>query len=231
MARPLAALFTARSRWFDLGVFAPVWSWSARSTFDGGPGRRHDVRGAAAQHPADRGDREVPDGPGQRRGRHRGRLRLEHPDVPAVHAGPARGAGDLVARACWSPRSPPTSGHGEDLQRRRRDRRRRGGRCRAPTRPRRRRRSGGPSSCSRWRSPRRPTSPPTSCCPRSRWRSRPRPRCANHLVQRGTLIAVACFVPFDSLGYLGAVLYRDHAGGRCCCSACRWPPCWSPPGR
>jgi diguanylate cyclase (GGDEF)-like protein len=29
-----------------------------------------------------------------------------------------------------------------------------------------------------------------------------------HLLQRGTLIAVACFVPFDSLGYLGAVLVR-----------------------
>jgi len=29
-----------------------------------------------------------------------------------------------------------------------------------------------------------------------------------HLVQRGTLIAIACFVPFDSLGYLGAVVSR-----------------------
>jgi diguanylate cyclase (GGDEF)-like protein len=29
-----------------------------------------------------------------------------------------------------------------------------------------------------------------------------------HLVQRGTLVAVACFVPFDSLGYLGAVVDR-----------------------
>ena len=27
-----------------------------------------------------------------------------------------------------------------------------------------------------------------------------------HLSQRGTLVAVACFVPFDSLGYLGAVV-------------------------
>src|SRR4051794_18297570 len=30
----------------------------------------------------------------------------------------------------------------------------------------------------------------------------------SHLVQAGTLFAVACFVPFDSLGYLGAVLVR-----------------------
>ncbi len=29
-----------------------------------------------------------------------------------------------------------------------------------------------------------------------------------HLLQRGTLIAIACFVPFDSLGYLGAVVVR-----------------------
>ncbi len=29
-----------------------------------------------------------------------------------------------------------------------------------------------------------------------------------HLIQRNTLIAVACFVPFDSLGYLGAVIVR-----------------------
>ena len=27
-----------------------------------------------------------------------------------------------------------------------------------------------------------------------------------HLIQRGTLVAIACFVPFDSLGYLGAVV-------------------------
>jgi len=30
-----------------------------------------------------------------------------------------------------------------------------------------------------------------------------------HLLQRGTLVAVACFVPFDSLGYLGAVIARS----------------------
>jgi diguanylate cyclase (GGDEF)-like protein len=29
-----------------------------------------------------------------------------------------------------------------------------------------------------------------------------------HLMQRGTVFAIACFVPFDSLGYLGAVLVR-----------------------
>ncbi len=29
------------------------------------------------------------------------------------------------------------------------------------------------------------------------------------LLQRGTLVAIACFVPFDSLGYLAAVLVRD----------------------
>ncbi|MEP6817277.1 MAG: EAL domain-containing protein [Marmoricola sp.] len=29
-----------------------------------------------------------------------------------------------------------------------------------------------------------------------------------HLLQGGTLIAIACFVPFDSLGYLGAVIVR-----------------------
>ena len=32
---------------------------------------------------------------------------------------------------------------------------------------------------------------------------------AGHLVQRGTLLAVACFVPFDSLGYLGAIVVRS----------------------
>ncbi len=31
-----------------------------------------------------------------------------------------------------------------------------------------------------------------------------------HLAQRGTLVAVACFVPFDSLGYLGAVVVRSN---------------------
>ncbi len=30
-----------------------------------------------------------------------------------------------------------------------------------------------------------------------------------HLVQRGTLLAVGCFVPFDTLGYLGAVVHRS----------------------
>ncbi len=33
---------------------------------------------------------------------------------------------------------------------------------------------------------------------------------AGHLVQRGTLVAVACFVPFDLLGYLGAVIARGN---------------------
>ncbi len=33
----------------------------------------------------------------------------------------------------------------------------------------------------------------------------------DQLVQRGTLVAIACFVPFDSLGYLGAVISRDSA--------------------
>jgi diguanylate cyclase (GGDEF)-like protein len=32
---------------------------------------------------------------------------------------------------------------------------------------------------------------------------------SGHLVQRGTLVAVACFVPFDLLGYLGAVVGRN----------------------
>ncbi len=32
---------------------------------------------------------------------------------------------------------------------------------------------------------------------------------SGHLVQRGTLVAIACFVPFDLLGYLGAVVARD----------------------
>ena len=31
----------------------------------------------------------------------------------------------------------------------------------------------------------------------------------SHLAQRGTLVAIACFVPFDSLGYLGAVVGRS----------------------
>jgi diguanylate cyclase (GGDEF)-like protein len=33
-----------------------------------------------------------------------------------------------------------------------------------------------------------------------------------HLWQRGTLLAVACFVPFDTLGYLGAVVHRLAPG-------------------
>ncbi|HEX5561013.1 MAG TPA: EAL domain-containing protein [Nocardioidaceae bacterium] len=32
---------------------------------------------------------------------------------------------------------------------------------------------------------------------------------AGHLAQRGTVIAVACFVPFDCLGYLGAVILNE----------------------
>jgi diguanylate cyclase (GGDEF)-like protein len=32
-----------------------------------------------------------------------------------------------------------------------------------------------------------------------------------HLLQRGTLIAIACFVPFDTLGYLGAVVVHRTA--------------------
>jgi len=36
-------------------------------------------------------------------------------------------------------------------------------------------------------------------------------RVTQHLLQPGSLTAIACFVPFDSLGYLGAVIYRaDH---------------------
>jgi diguanylate cyclase (GGDEF)-like protein len=31
-----------------------------------------------------------------------------------------------------------------------------------------------------------------------------------HVLQRGTLIAIACFVPFDSMGYLGAVMVRAN---------------------
>jgi diguanylate cyclase (GGDEF)-like protein len=31
------------------------------------------------------------------------------------------------------------------------------------------------------------------------------------ILQRGTLVAIACFVPFDLLGYLGAVVFRDSA--------------------
>ena len=87
MARRLAALLASRSSWFDLGVFAGrCWSWSSGPTFSVVAGRH--PRCPAWQllsDPADRGDREVPDGPRQRRGRHRGRLRLQHPDVPAVH--------------------------------------------------------------------------------------------------------------------------------------------------
>lgn len=30
------------------------------------------------------------------------------------------------------------------------------------------------------------------------------------LLDSGTLFAIGCFVPFDTLGYLGAVVYRDH---------------------
>ena len=33
-----------------------------------------------------------------------------------------------------------------------------------------------------------------------------------HLVQPGTWLAVACFVPFDLLGYLAAVVHRDSPG-------------------
>ncbi|RLV50840.1 EAL domain-containing protein [Nocardioides mangrovicus] len=34
---------------------------------------------------------------------------------------------------------------------------------------------------------------------------------SSQLLQRGTIVAVACFVPFDSLGYLGAVLVRSSS--------------------
>src|SRR3954469_2313158 len=34
----------------------------------------------------------------------------------------------------------------------------------------------------------------------------------SHLVQPGTWLAVACFVPFDLLGYLAAVVHRDSPG-------------------
>lgn len=33
-----------------------------------------------------------------------------------------------------------------------------------------------------------------------------------HLLQRGTLLAVGCFVPFDTLGYLGVVVHRATPG-------------------
>ena len=42
-----------------------------------------------------------------------------------------------------------------------------------------------------------------------------------HLVQRGTLFAIACFVPFDSLGYLGAVVAASWTGTSSCCSPSR----------
>ena len=55
---------------------------------------------------------------------------------------------------------------------------------------------------------------------------------AGHLVQRGTLLAIACFVPFDSLGYLGAVIDRArHVVDAAAVRGARWPPCWSPPAR
>ena len=50
--------------------------------------------------------------------------------------------------------------------------------------------------------------PWTSCCPRSRWRSRPRAD-PHAPAAAGQLLAVACFVPFDLLGYLGAVVLRS----------------------
>ena len=44
MARPLAALFASRSRWFDLGVFAVGLLLVVWSTVTAGPGRLDDVR-------------------------------------------------------------------------------------------------------------------------------------------------------------------------------------------
>jgi len=37
-----------------------------------------------------------------------------------------------------------------------------------------------------------------------------RTKIREHVLQRGTLIAIACFVPFDSIGYLGAIVNGDH---------------------
>ena len=122
----LAALTSSRSSWFDLGVFAagmgllmlaPRTSWSR----DGS----HRDRLSPGQHPADRGHREVPDGPRQRRGRHRGRLRLLHPDVPAVHARGRTSHGHLVGRRAGHPAHLRQAPPGQGVQHRRRDHRRR----------------------------------------------------------------------------------------------------------
>ena len=54
---------------------------------------------------------------------------------------------------------------------------------------------------------------------------------SGYLLQRGTLLAIACFVPFDSLGYLAAVVVQATAAvDASCCWRCRWSPCWSRPG-
>ena len=39
-----------------------------------------------------------------------------------------------------------------------------------------------------------------------------------HLVHTGTLLAVACFVPFDMLGYLAAIVYRSNPWWTLSCS-------------
>ena len=85
-----------------------------------------------------------------------------------------------------------------------RRRRGRGAACRPRVR-----RSARRASCSPWRSPPPPTSSPTSCSPASRVALESSTPVRDHLLQRGTLVAVACFVPFDSLGYLGAVVNRS----------------------
>ena len=71
-------------------------------------------------------------------------------------------------------------------------------------------RQGRRANCWRSRSPRRRTSPPTTCCPRCRWRSARAPRLRVQLLQRGARARDRVLRAARPLGYLGAVVARHH---------------------
>ncbi len=211
MARPLAALISSRSRWFDLGVFARrgccVVVWSTVRLF---AGRRPDGRAGPVCVPliviiakfpmvldSGEGGIEV--------GFDSSILMFLLCTLDSPYEALLIWSLGVLVTQITTDKRPAVKlfnigvgilGGGG----------RRGGRRPGPrpdgegTLPRAARRGPGGGAA---------TSPPTSCSPRSRSPSRPTPRSAGHLVQRGTLFAIACFVPFDSLGYLGAVVARE----------------------
>ena len=204
MASHRTRLRDSRSYRFDValcvvGLCVLAWALATRDRA-GLEARR---RGAGG-HPAGGGRRPVPDGPRQRGRRDRDRLRLQRPDVPAVHVrrpgrhrglGPRGGADPAHVR-----QAPGLPG----LQRRRRDP---GGGRRRPGVPRRARRRGRDASRAagddRW--PPRRTSPSTTSSRRSRSRSTPTPGCGTSCSSAGRC-------------------WRSPASSRSTCSATS-PPC------